>query len=290
MIPPVAWQRLPATTICLFALLILAGGGLLRGQDSADDDLVHTVAANETLTSIAEVYGLALPDLISRNTLENPDILAIGDQILIFTAEERQQRAAASPTAAASPAEPVAVGADLSAERWAAAPVTPAAAPKLDPTDQGTELCLRVFADSNDNGTLEPGEPPLADASIQLLDQAGIEQQRFVSAAEPLCQRALPPGSYQLLVSPPTGFGLTTPAELQIQLGAGSSIRLEIGAKQGRQPLALPEARPPDPEATAVPAADAANVLYNLSGLLLLALAGLVLVSGFGLALFLRSR
>ncbi|MCY3574408.1 MAG: LysM peptidoglycan-binding domain-containing protein [Chloroflexi bacterium] len=289
MISPAGWQRLPAISFCLIALFAL-GGGFLRGQGSAADDLVHTVVANETLTSIAEDYGIALPDLISRNNLDNPDILAIGDQILIFTAEEIQQRAAASTPTAPGEAGPLALGAGLAAEILAAAPVTPAAVPMFDPSDQAAELCLNVYADHNDNGMLEPGEDPLADASIQLLDTAGREQLSLLSAAQPHCQRDLPPGSYQLLVSPPAGFGLTTPAKLQVQLRAGSSVRLEIGAKQGRQTFAAPVPGTPVPEATAASTDEEANVLYGLSALLLLALAGLVLVSGFVLALFVRAR
>lgn len=290
MICPADWQRLPASWFCLIALLMMAGGGLLRGQDSAGDDLVHTVAANETLTFIAEFYGVTVSELVSRNRLDNPDVLSVGQQLLIFTAEERRQRAVASPTAAASEAAPVAVGAGLSAEILAAAPLTPAAAPKLDLTDQRAALCLIVYDDRNENGAMEPGETYLANATIRLLDDAGIEQQRIVSASQPLCQRDLPPSSYRLVVSPPPGYGLTTPAEWQVQLRAGSGINLEIGARQGRQTVSAPAPGLPLPEATAVPADEEPDVLYSLSGLLLLALAGLALVSGFGLALFVRTR
>lgn len=288
MISLADWQRLPASYFCLIALLILGGGGLLRGQDSAIDDLVHTVAANETLTSIADVYGVTVSDLISRNSLDNPDILSVGEQLLIFTAEERRQRADASPTATPSEAAPVAVGAGLAAEILAAVPLTPAAVPKVDPTDQQAALCLIVYADRNDNGTKELGETLLANATIRLLDGAGLEQQRIVSTSQPFCQRDLSPGNYQLVVSPPPGYGLTTPAKWQVQLRAGGDIRLEIGARQGKQTLSAPDVSVP--QATAVPADDQPNVLYSLSGLLLLALAGLVMVSGFGLALFVRTR
>lgn len=267
---------------------MLGGGGISRGQDSASDDLVHTVAANETLTSIADVYGVTVSDLVSRNSLDNPDILSVGEQLLIFTAEERRQRADASPTATPSEAAPVALGAGLAAEILAAVPLTPAAVPKVDLSDQHAALCLIVYADRNGNGTLEPDETLLANATIRLLDGAGLEQQRIVSASQPVCQRDLPPNNFQLVVSPPPGYGLTTPAKWQIQLRAGSEIRLEIGAKQGRQTFSAPDFSVP--EATVLPADDEPNVLYSLSGLLLLALAGLVLVSGFGLALFVRTR
>lgn len=290
MIPPADWQRLPAACFCLIALLMMTGGGLLRGQESEVDDLVHTVAANETLTSIADVYGVTVSALISRNSLDNPDILSVGKQLLILTAEERRQRAEANPTAAPSEEETVAVGTGLAAEILAAAPLTPAAAPKVDPTDPRAELCLIVYDDRNENGTMEPGEALLANAIIRLLDGAGLEQRRIVSVSQAHCQRDLPPSSYQLVVGAPAGYGLTTPAKLQIQLRAGSSISLEIGARQGRQALSPPVSGVPVPEATVVPADEEPSVLYNLSGLLFLALAGLVMVSGFGLALFVRTR
>lgn len=269
---------------------MLADGGLLRGQDSETDDLVHIVAANENLTSIAEFYGVAVADLISRNRMDNPDILSVGRQLLILTAEERRQRAEATAKAAPITEEPVAIGAGLSAEILAAAPLTPAAAPKVDPADPRAALCLLVFADSNENSMRDPGETLLANATIQLLDSAGQEQLRIVTASQAHCQRDLPPGSYQLVVGAPTDYGLTTPAKLQVDLRAGSSIRLEIGARQGRQTLPVPAPGAPVPEATPPPAAAEPSVLYSLSGLLLLALAGLVLASGFGLALFVRTR
>ncbi|MCY4465785.1 MAG: LysM peptidoglycan-binding domain-containing protein [Chloroflexi bacterium] len=290
MILPADWLRLPALWFCLLALLMVAGGGLLRGQDNEADDLVHTVVANETLTSIASVYGVTVSELISRNSLDNPDILSVGKQLLIFTAEERRQRAEANPTAALGEEEPVAVGAGLSMDILAAAPLTPAAAPKVDPTDRGSELCLIVYDDRNDNGTMEPGESLLANATIRLLDSAGLEQQRIVSASQPHCQRDLPPSSYQLVVGAPPGHGLTSPAKLQIQLREGSRISLEIGARQGRQTFPVPVPGAPVPEATAVPSDAEPSVLYGMSGLLLLALAGLVLASGFALALFVRTR
>lgn len=288
MISLADWQRLPTSCVCLIVLLMLGGGGISRGQDSASEDLVHTVAANETLTSIAEVYGVTVSDLVSRNSLDNPDILSVGEQLLIFTAEERRQRADANPTTTPSEAAPVALGAGLAAEILAAAPLTPPAAPKVDLTDQHATLCLIVYADRNDNGTMEPDETLLTNATIRLLDDAGLEQQRIVSASPPICQRDLSPNNYQLVVSPPPGYGLTTPANWRIQLRAGSDIRLEIGARQGRQTPSAPDVSVP--EATVLPADDEPNVLYSLSGLLLLALAGLVLVSGFGLAFFVRTR
>ncbi|MCY4146914.1 MAG: LysM domain-containing protein [Chloroflexi bacterium] len=290
MLALVNWKWLPAFRYCLVALWMLGGGGLLRGQDSAGDDLVHIVAANETLTFIAEAYGIAVSELISRNSLDNPDILSVGERLLIFTAEERRQRAETSPTATPGEAASVALGAGLSAEILAAAPLTPAAAPKVDLSEQRAALCLVVYDDGNENGMLDPGETPLANASIRLLDTAGLEQQRIISVASPFCQRDLSPSGYQLLISPPPGYGLTTPAQWQIQLQAGRRLDLEIGARQGRQALSALAPGVSVAEAPPLPSIEEPSLLYRLSGLLLLALAGLTLVCGFGLALFVRTR
>ena len=289
---PADWRRLPALCVCLCALLAAAGGGLARAQDDDLDDLVHTVEVNQTLTSIAGLYGVSLAQLISLNNLANPDILSVGKQLLVIPAAQRPAWEAAKATAEPTVEAERALGGGRSAEELAAAPVTPADAPKIDPANHQSALCLSIYADANDNGLPEPVEAYLAGATIWLLDPSGGEVWRFSSEldTQPHCQRDLAPGSYALQASAPPGYGLTTPAHLQIELMAGARLALDIGAKQGRQTVAIPTLiAPPNPTAEPAPEADG-SVLYGLSGLLALGLAGVVLASGMALALFVRAR
>jgi murein DD-endopeptidase MepM/ murein hydrolase activator NlpD len=45
--------------------------------------IIHTVLRNETLSDIAENYGVAVDDIVRVNFLEDPDDLQIGDELLI---------------------------------------------------------------------------------------------------------------------------------------------------------------------------------------------------------------
>ena len=180
--------------------------------------------------------------MIRLNSLANPDILSVGKQLVVIPAAQRVAWEAANATPGATPELERALGGGLSAEELASAPVTPADAPKTNPAVRNPQLCVSVYADANDNGLPEPAEAYLGGATIWLQDASGGEVWRFRSEldAQPHCQRQLPPGSYDLHASAPPGYGLTTPARLQLDLVAGATLALDIGAKQGRLTIAVP--------------------------------------------------
>ncbi len=81
--------------------------------------LVYTVKDGDTLSSIALTYGVSVQDIISANGLTNPDILTIGQQLVIpghfitpaappptNEAAEEAPSAESSPTAEPAPASP----------------------------------------------------------------------------------------------------------------------------------------------------------------------------------------
>ncbi|MBN1979732.1 MAG: LysM peptidoglycan-binding domain-containing protein [Anaerolineae bacterium] len=45
--------------------------------------LVHVVREGDTLSSIAQAYGVTIPEIIEANSLTNPDVLSIGQEIII---------------------------------------------------------------------------------------------------------------------------------------------------------------------------------------------------------------
>ena len=91
----------------LIALNGIANPDLIRvgqvlvvpGQTAAATAATHTVSAGETLAGIAAKYGTTVGSLVSVNALTNPNLIRIGQQILVSTS--------ASPaTATATPAPP----------------------------------------------------------------------------------------------------------------------------------------------------------------------------------------
>lgn len=53
----------------------------------ADGPVLHTVARGETLAAIAKTYGTSVTDIVTTNTLANPDLLRIGLVLTIPGAE-----------------------------------------------------------------------------------------------------------------------------------------------------------------------------------------------------------
>jgi hypothetical protein len=85
---------------------------------------------------------------------------------------------------------------------------------------------------------------------------------------------------------------LTTPDQLRVRVSTGEKIDLSFGAAQGVEPVAPPPADNAVPlsnvEETAL-TPDADPMADNL-GLIVFGVAGVVLVAGLGLSVFLRRR
>ena len=87
----------------------------------------------------------------------------------------------------------------------------------------------------------------------------------------------------------PAGFRLSSPSTWRVDLRGGGVIRIELALVQGEpgaeRSLAAPVALP-----APVESAQSESLLPQIGGLLLMAAAGFVLVSGMALALILRLR
>lgn len=275
--------RLCALLFCLSAALTLQG--------QANEDIVHTVSAGENLTSIANAYGVTLERLLSLNGLDPESYLQIGQRLLVIPAGGNIPPESESEADGADPTEADDAGSVLLAADASLAPVTEAAAPMMNPADVSPLLCFSVFEDDNPNGLREPGEPYLEGATILLFEEDRSEalRQQTVGAPQPHCWRELARARYQIEAAPPAGFGLTSAAVLRIDLRAGGELLVDFGAKRGWEAGAAPT---PAATPTDLPAVEASDdgLLRELSGLFVLALAGVVLISGLLLALLLRGR
>ncbi|MEZ4668719.1 MAG: LysM peptidoglycan-binding domain-containing protein [Anaerolineae bacterium] len=174
------------------------------------------------------------------------------------------------------------------------APVVVANAAELNPAATTAQVCVLLFEDANQNRLQEAGEGLLGGGDIALLK--GAEQAGTYTtdgAGEPHCFEGLAAGDYVAAASAPSGYGLTTPDQLRVQLNPGATINLTFGAAQGVQAVQPPTA---DAGAVVVPtpveevAQPLTDQLLSISGLVVFGLAALVLVGGLGLAIVLRRR
>lgn len=274
--------------LCI-ALIWLAAIMTARAQNGGD--LVHTVDAGETLITIAKAYGVSLEQLLTLNALDIDAILPIGRQLIVIPEEDLVDEAEpADENTEADEAANVEIS-TTSVEGLPPAPVVAADAPMLDPADISPRLCFAVFADANQNGMREPGEDYLGDAAILLLDETDVEvaQYRTDGHSEPHCQRGLLRQNYRIRAVAPEGFGLTSAGDLGLDLRDGGDVQVEFGAKPGLRPAVGPLLQPVAPD-DALAEISEPSILRELSGLFVLILAGLVLVSGTVVSIFLRAR
>lgn len=77
-----------ALSVCLS--LVLFGGSTANAQEKKDEEpkqeteIIVTVAAGDTLTSIAEKYGITYVELYNANeSIANPDMIDVGDEVRV---------------------------------------------------------------------------------------------------------------------------------------------------------------------------------------------------------------
>jgi LysM repeat protein len=69
--------------LLIFALLFFFQHINVVSGQSLDDYPVYIVQAGDTLTSIAQKFGISPQDIINSNNISNPDILPVGTRLII---------------------------------------------------------------------------------------------------------------------------------------------------------------------------------------------------------------
>lgn len=158
-------------------------------------------------------------------------------------------------------------------------------------------VCVQMFNDTNQNRIQEPNEQYLAGGKINLKSgSSDAGSGDTTDKPDPICFNDLTAGDYVAAAGAPSGYGLTTPDQLKLQLYPGAKINIVFGAAQGVQPI-----QPPPADAGAAPQAvsnpdsttQQTSVLDKVlpySGLIVFGLAAVVLIGGVGAALLLRRR
>lgn len=190
------------------------------------------------------------------------------------------------------------------------APPTETPAPTFTPTDlppapvtqvaevappEVTSLCVWVFEDANQNRIQEEGERLLPDSKVELLQgEALFREYSTDGVSEPFCFTDVQPGDYVARAAAPDGFGLTTSTSLNLRVQDGVRTNVRFGAAQGVENVQPPAVNTqPETPSDVTPIQDTQSAtqtdsLLQIAGLVLFGLAGLVILGGIGVALYVR--
>lgn len=278
----------------LFLICLTHGFATSAQSPDAFADIDHVVVAGETLTFIANTYGLTIDDIAASNDIDPNAILRVGQSLRIsFPVVEPTSEPLATATPGSAQNDRVntleqEVPKVLTNGRLDALVVMPDT-PRQDLPPLDPRFCFAMFSDNNRNANLDPGEQILPGGMIALHD--GDEASAYASAesAESYCVDGLSRQVYYITVTPPANHSLTAASTLRLDLRNGMPLELYIGVIPGViQPasiVAAPPTAPPQGDENATQ-----SLLGQISGLLVVGLAVTVFISGIGLALLLRLR
>jgi LysM repeat protein len=275
-----------------------------------DGSIVHTVRSGDTLAGIAVAYNVTIPDLLALNdmTADQARLIYPGQELIVRGAqagaasdssaegassgEEGSAEGSAEGAAEAPPAET----GEKPIENYDPAPVAQADIPVLRLSDTASvgEICVTLFEDTNPNRLRESGEVLLAGGEVVVSQGGGVVGNYTTDgASEPYCFGDLTPGAYDVLVTAPTGYGVTTASAYDVRLSAGQTVQTVFGAAPGFTPP-----QPSGGQAGGLFSDESGNEtdtrtgpldqLLQYSGVIVLGLAGVVLLGGVILMVLLR--
>lgn len=318
------------------------GGGVVGGvapapsidvaEPNADGSITHVVQAGETMWTIAITYaeplGLtpeqALPRIQELNG--NPAFLTAGRELIIReatgnappaeettdSAEEAEETDAESDSAEASEettdeesaaaTNDVAESAQTETEQADTA-VQPAAAPET--TEALNAVCVTVYEDANQNGTLDAGTEALQPDAAVTLFRGGSSVSTHISdgITEAYCFEDLESDTYQVQVFAPANYRVTSSESWAIALTGGNTVPISFGLSESAaeqteavaaQSLtaetdsAAESADSVDETAVAETAVDGGNFFTSPGGIVLIIALILLLLAGAGVALLRR--
>jgi hypothetical protein len=181
---------------------------------------VHIVQPGDTLFGIALQYGIPMEDL------ERLNAGSLGPNKMIFVGQEL---VLSCPTATPTPE------------------ATPTPVPT--PTPEAGQVCVQAFHDRNGDGVRQPEtEELLPNAVFSLSDATGLVGQYTTDGiSEPYCFPGLKPGTYQVAVQPPAGYGVNGPAQVALALASGGRLEAAMPLQRGGAGGATPVVMLPTP-------------------------------------------
>lgn len=270
-------------------IIIEKPGSSAPSSDNTSPTTEPVVAVPES-TVISQ--SVAEPTTASKPTTPgNPLAAILGQKTDVPAATEKVE--SESPTEAAPPAtaapENTLVPTDLpvpTATEMVALPTSTiegtSVADAVTSLDAG--VCVTLFGDTNQDRNQGEGEAVLPGGMIKLQDLQGKEVASHLTTADtaPFCFMDVPPATYNLITTPPNGYGLTTTSALTVNVQVGTKFQVNIGAAQGVMPLATPIL-----DTTVIQSVPDADVAAPSSGALVLLFVGLIAVVAIGAGILL---
>lgn len=174
-----------------------------------DGRIIYKVKAGDTLLRISLISGVPVEQLRGLNNLVGDDII-VGQELLLGLGGPVQ----ASPTPGPSPTP---------------TPVLPTPSPQ---PGSGT-LCVLLYNDENGDAIRQEDEFSIAGGALSINNPSGsisltAESKR---GGEAQCFEDLPEGRYTISVAIPEGYNPTTVTNVAIDLYAGDSTYVDLGAQ-----------------------------------------------------------
>lgn len=192
----------------------------------AEGNIYVIVQPNDSMWAIAARAGITLERLWQLNGLSEGSVIKPGDRLLVAQVE-------AEPTPTPEPTE-----------RPTLPPPTPSRTPPPAPV---TAVCLSAFADENQDGVHDPGEPLRAAVAFTIFnEQAVVANYISDGRSEPHCLE-LPPGTYRLTRSVGRDEALSNDGDVALLLRSGDLVKLAFGSYNRVDEMMTETAVAPEP-------------------------------------------
>jgi LysM repeat protein len=166
----------------------------------------------------------------------------------------------------------------------------------VDPLALVAALCVLLFNDVNLNIIRDAEEALLANGVITLHADSSNDEQVYTTTGEiePYCYSGIETGEYVVSAVPPAGFGLRSGSRL-VNVPPGQQFLVRFAAIQGLETTIVPTTAADNAITDAnsqivEEPEDNMRNLRNIAGIIVFALAGVVLVGGIGAAIVASRR
>ena len=224
----------------------------LAQADNSGTVIAHSVVAGESLSVIANIYGVTIDNIVAANDLDPEAFLQVGQQlrivfpVAVFTAEPAST-ATPTPTPSAPDGSQAQIVPAAASNQFPAAPVAAADVARQDLSLPNAAICFALFHDDNGSGALDSGEAIAADGAVTLRLSAVSESRDVDSLDQTRCIEGLQRATYIIAANPPEGFHIAGASAWRVDLRAGGEILLEFPLAPGKAPDT------PSPVATTLP-------------------------------------
>src|SRR5574341_23743 len=193
-------------------------GTIPKSTPAPDGSIVHIVRPGETLTGIAQTYGVTIDEIKRLNNLTS-DVIFVGQKLVIKLPDGQSDEPTPEPT-----------------EEIAEGPEEENTPDVIEPPAEQTNgtICVLGFDDLNGNGLREPGEQPLAGITFLLSDGVNTLGTYTTDGATPsYCFTEVVPGQYIVSWTGDGAMSPTNETPWVTTVSSGATVSHEFGANSG---------------------------------------------------------